>query len=87
MFSSKFQMACVILCSIIVIIKEKRKESEFYRMSFCSTDLALKPSLSFSSAFTLVQSTVFTLAVQFHLPQVVLRRNLLFALGQSRTSI
>ena len=52
MFSSKFEMACVILCSIIDIIKEKRKETEFYRMSFCITDLALKPSLSFSSAFT-----------------------------------
>lgn len=45
-------MASVILCSIIVIIKETRKESEFYRMSFCITDLALKPSCSFISAFT-----------------------------------
>lgn len=45
-------MASVILCSIIVIIKETRKESEFYRMSFCITDLALKPSCSFNSAFT-----------------------------------
>ena len=51
-------MACVILCSTIVIIKEKRKQNEFYRMSFCSTDVALKRSLSFISAFTLVHSTV-----------------------------